>query len=106
MIVDVDKLKGNFLNKMNDLYNRDVYFVESCYKFPNKYSLDDSILDDHLRIFFEENNKIVLEGKMVKYCDTDSKRKIKLINIQEEITPEVNIVNNYIVDDKWEKTEW
>jgi len=73
MSVDVNKLKDRFTDKMNDLYNQDVYFVESC----------------------------------VKYCDKDSKNIIRLINISDEVgSPDINIVNNYIVDDKWEKTDW
>jgi len=107
MSVDVNKLKDRFTDKMNDLYNQDVYFVESCVKYPEKYPLKHILNDLQLQIFFEENNKIVLSGKCVKYCDKDSKNIIRLINISDEVgSPDINIVNNYIVDDKWEKTDW
>lgn len=106
MNVGVDKLKDKFLNKVNTLYNQEVYFVDTCVTFPEKYPLTGYITDLQLQIFFEENNKIVLGGKLLKYCDKDSNRKIKLLNIQEEVSPEINIVNNYIVQEKWEKTDW
>jgi len=106
MNVGVDKLKDKFLNRVNTLYNQEVYFVDTCVTFPEKYPLTGYITDLQLQIFFEENNKIVLGGKLLKYCDKDSKRKIKLLNIQEEISPDINVVNNYIIEDKWEKTEW
>ena len=106
MSVDVDKLKVSFSNKVNDLYNQDVYFVDSCYKFPNKYSLEGSILDDQLRIFFEENNKIVLEGCIVPYCTMESRRKIRLINIATGTNmPEVE-VENYVIENTWRKIDW
>ena len=106
MNVDVDKIKDKFLNRVNTQFNQEVYFVDTCVTFPEKYPLTGYITDLQLQIFFEENNKIVLGGKLLKYCDKDSKRKIKLLNIQEEISPDINVVNNYIIEDKWEKTEW
>lgn len=107
MNVDVEKIKDNFLNKVNDLFNQEVYFLKSCQKFPSKYDLQRAAIDDSLRIFFEENNKIVIGKKIVKYCDKDSKRKIRLLNIHDEVgSPEITIVNNYIVDDNWDKIDW
>lgn len=106
MNVGVDKIKDKFLNRVNTQFNQEVYFVDTCVTFPEKYPLTGYITDLQLQIFFEENNKIVLGGKLLKYCDKDSKRKIKLLNIQEEISPDINVVNNYIIEDKWEKTEW
>lgn len=106
MNVDVDKIKDKFLNRVNTQFNQEVYFVDTCVTFPEKYPLSGYITDLQLQIFFEENNKIDLCGEIVKYCDKDSKRKIKLLNIQEEISPDINVVNNYIIEDKWEKTEW
>jgi len=106
MNVDVDKIKDKFLNRVNIKFNQEVYFVDTCVTFPEKYPLSSYITDLQLQIFFEENNKIELYGKTMKYCDTDSKRKIKLLNIQDEVSPDINMVNNYIIEDKWEKTEW
>lgn len=106
MNVDVDKLIDGFLNKMNDLYNQEVYFIETCYRFPFKRSLKVVSLDDSLRIFFEENNKLDVCGKMLKYCDKDSRRKIKLADISDEVGTDINIVNNYITEDKWETIAW
>lgn len=103
----VDKLKTRFLEVIEDNYNTSVYFIESCLKFPTKYGSDNYLMDLSLNIFFEENNKIFLEGKLMKYCSDDSKRKIKLTDISNDVNlPEVNVVNNYLVDDKWEKIDW
>lgn len=107
MVVDVDKIKNSYLSNMNELYNSETYFVESCTKFPTKYSLEYQIMDDSLRIFFEENNKLILCDQMVKYCDKDSKRKIRLYDISNEIyQPDLPEVTNYIVMDTWKKIEW
>lgn len=95
MNVGVDKIKDKFLNRVNTQFNQEVYFVDTCVTFPEKYPLTGYITDLQLQIFFEENNKIVLGGKLLKYCDKDSKRKIKLLNISDEVgTPDINIVNN------------
>ena len=107
MNVDVDKVKDKFLNRINSLYNQEVYFVDNCVKFPEKYPLTSYITDLQLQIFFEENNKIVLGGRELKYCDKDSRRKIKLLNISNEVgTPDINIINNYITEDKWKQIDW
>ena len=37
MNVGVDKLKDKFLNRVNTLYNQEVYFVDTCVTFPEKY---------------------------------------------------------------------
>lgn len=107
MNVGVDKIKDKFLNRVNTQFNQEVYFVDTCVTFPEKYPLTGYITDLQLQIFFEENNKIVLGGKLLKYCDKDSKRKIKLLNISDEVgTPDINIVNNYIIEDKWKQIDW
>ena len=106
MNVDVDKIRDKFLNRINTHFNQEVYFVDTCVTFPEKYPLSGYITDLQLQIFFEKNNNIELCGEILKYCDKDSKRKIKLLNIQDEISPDINIINNYIVEDKWEKTDW
>lgn len=107
MSVDVDKIKDKFLNRINTLYNQEVYFVDNCVTFPEKYPLTGYITDLQLQIFFEENNNVVIAGRTMKYCDKDAKRKIKLLNITDEVgSPDINIVNNYITDDRWEKIEW
>lgn len=106
MSVVVSKLKTDFVNKINDLYNQEVYFVHSCYKFPSKYSLEQDITDKHLRIYFEENNKIVLDGTVYKYCEKDSKKKIRLLSISDEVGSPDFEINNYIIDDNWNKSEW
>jgi hypothetical protein len=108
MHVSVDKLKDDFVSKIDDSYNQEVYFIASCLKFPSKYSLQMYLMDLSLRIHFEENNCIILGGKKLKYCDRDStNKKIKLADISNELnTPEINIVNNYLVDDKWDKIDW
>lgn len=107
MNVDVNQIKDSFLNRINDLYNQEVFFIATCYKFPSKYSLENSAMDENLRIFFEENNKIILCDKVLKYCDKDSNRHIKLANISEEVgTPDINIINNYIIEDRWNQIDW
>lgn len=107
MNVDVDKIRDKFLNRINTLYNREVYFVDNCVTFPEKYPLSDYVTDLQLQLFFEENNKIILGGRCLKYCDKDSKRKIKLINISEEVgSPDINIINNYVIEDKWKQIDW
>ena len=107
MVVDVDKIKGNFLSKIGDRYQKDTYFIDICHKFPDKYSLDDSIMDDQLRIFFEQNNIMDLCGETVKFCDEDSKRKVRLINISTGVNmPEVELTQNYIIESTWKKIEW
>jgi len=107
MNVDVNKLTDSYLNKMNDLYNKETYFVESCYKFPSKYALEHAALDESLQLFFEHNNKLILCDEMVKYCDKDSKRKIRLYDISNDVLyPELPPVTNYIVQDTWKKIEW
>jgi len=107
MVVDVDKIKNSYLSNMNELYNAETYFVQTCTKFPTKYSLEYQIMDESLRIFFEENNKIIICDKMLKYCDRDSKRKIKLADISSEVeSPDITIINNYIIEDKWNQIDW
>jgi len=85
MSVDVCKLKDSFLDKMKDLFNQEEYFVKSCYNFPDKFSLSNSILDDHLRIYFEENNNIILDGCCVKFCEVDVVKKAVLADLTLEI---------------------
>lgn len=107
MSVDVNNLKNLFISKLEKLYNQDVYFIDSCIKFPLRYSLLDNASDLQLQMFFEENNKIFLGGKCLKYCDKTGKKTIKLVNLSDEVgSPDINIINNYIIEDKWEKTEW
>lgn len=106
MSVDVCKLKAKFTENVGELYSVENFFIEICKRFPSKYSLRNQILDDQLRIFFEENNKIVLDGKLVPYCTDESKRKIKLINITtEKEIPEAE-VTNYIIENTWKKIDW
>ena len=66
MNVGVDKIKDKFLNRVNTQFNQEVYFVDTCVTFPEKYPLTGYITDLQLQIFFEENNKIVLGGKLLK----------------------------------------
>ena len=106
MNVDVDKIKDKFLNRISNLYNAEVYFIEICNKFPEKYPLPISITDLQLQIFFEENNKVVIGGKLLKYCEKGSKKKIKIKSISDEIsTPDITI-NNYFIEDKWNQIDW
>lgn len=106
MNVDVCKLKLKFAENVGELYTQENFFIETCKKFPSKYSLINQIIDDQLRIFFEENNKIVLDGQIVPYCTDESKRKIRLINITtEKEIPEAE-VTNYIIENSWKKIEW
>ena len=107
MNVDVNKLKSSFTNKVNEMYTKDNYFVEMCHKFPSKYTLEQEVMDLSLKIFFEENNIIHLGGKCLPYCTVGTKRKIKLKSISDELeSPDINIVNNYVVEDKWEQIDW
>ena len=103
----VCKLKDTFLDKMNDLFNEQYYFIKSCGKFDSD-TLEQDLSDLSLRIWFEENNKIVLAGKLMKYCDKDGhKRKIKIKDISQDLNqPEVNIIHNHLVDDNWNKIDW
>jgi len=103
-----DNKKTDFLDLLQDDYNQSVYFIESCNKFPTKYSAQYLAMDLSLSIFFQENNKIYVNGKCMKYCDKDNnRRKIKLQDISNEVNlPEINIVNNYFADDKWDKIDW
>lgn len=105
MIVDVNKLKEKFSDKVCDQYNQDVYFIDTCEKFPDKYSRRFQMIDMTLRIFLEEHNKIVICGKCIKYCDKDRKKKIKIHTISLD-KPDVTINNYIFTDDKWEQTDW
>lgn len=106
MSVDVCKIKERFTRNIGNIYNEETFFIETCTKFPSKYSLANQIMDDQLRIFFEENNKIVLEGQLVPYCTTEARRKIRLINIATGVNmPEVE-VDNYIIENTWRKIDW
>lgn len=106
MIVDVSKLKEKFSDKVCDQYNQDVYFIETCEKFPSKYSQRFQMIDMSLRIFFEENNKIIMGGKCLKYCDKGRKQKIKIHTISLDMKPDVTINNYIITNDNWEQTDW
>lgn len=108
MNVDVNKLKSDFTSKVGKLYNQETYFIDSCEKFPSKYTLEDTLSDLSLRILFEENNVITINGKCVKYCDKQNKKKIRLFNISNDVYfPEESPVINYIVqDDTWKKIDW
>jgi hypothetical protein len=98
--------KDEFLNRMNDIYNQETYFIATCYKFPDKYSAENSLMDAHLLAFFKDNNNIVLScGTTVKYCDKDTKRKIKLADISDEM-PDIHVINNYVIEDKWNQIDW
>lgn len=103
-VVDVDNVKSKFLSKICDLYNQEVFFIDSCMKFPSKYSLEQSITDDSLRIFFLENNKVVIDGQLVEFCEDEVKRNIKLSKIESEDSDFE--INNYIVENTWKKTDW
>lgn len=109
MNVDVNKIREKFLNRVNDNYNEEVYFIESCYKFPDKYTSRVQLMDLSLQLFFEQNNKIVLDCcGLVPYCKKGTKRKIKLANISDELNqPDINIVKNYIIEkDVWEQSQF
>lgn len=106
MTVDVSNLKEKFSDKVCDLYNKEVYFIDTCEKFPSKYSQRFQMIDMSLRIFFEENNKIIMCGKCLKYCDKSRKQKIKIHTISLDMKPDVTINNYIITDDRWEQTDW
>lgn len=108
MSVDVDKTIHKFLNRINDKYNSEVYFLETCYKFPDKYSALISLTDLSLQIFFEQNNKIDLCGEIVTYCKKGTNRTIKLMDITDDVNQaEFNVVKNYIIErDVWEKSQF
>lgn len=105
MSVDAYKNKVNFLSLVEYVYNRERYFVEPCIKFPSKFTLENQTDDAWLRIYFEENNKIVVEGCLYKYCDKDNKRKMNLVNLPDTHFPEINIINN-ISTDQWKRIDW
>ena len=106
MIVDVDALKDDLMDVMHDIYNQEMYFIESCRKFPTKYSAEIYSMDLQLRIFFEENNKIVIAGKCVTYCDKKRNHKLKIKPICLDEKPDV-IINNYTQEeDTWDQIDW
>lgn len=107
MSVDVDKIKDKFLNRINDKFNSEVYFLDTCRKFPEKYPLHVYVSDLSLRIFFEENNKISLCGTFMKFCEKDAKKTVKLAALNNDISSsDVTTINNYIVEDKWNQIDW
>lgn len=106
MDVGVDKTMNHFLARIEDQYNTEEYFVESCYKGESKYSSRTLLKDLSLDIFFKKNNFIILSGKRYTYCtSSDGKRKIKLVDLDHTDDTEVKIINHYL-EDRWEKVEW
>jgi hypothetical protein len=106
MGVDVDKVTTHFLGRVEDRYNVEEYYVDSCYKGENKYSARTNIRDLSLEIFFRKNNYIFIGGKRYTYCTaSEGKRKIKLVDLNHTDEKEVKIINHYL-EDRWEKVEW
>jgi hypothetical protein len=105
--VDVSNLKEDFANKVCDLYNKEEFFIKSCKKSTSKFSPDHILRELSLQIFFEENNKVVLGGYTVPFCDPNKSRKIKLTELTIE-QPDITINNNsYIIQQEtWEQTDW
>ncbi len=60
MNVNVDNLKDQFLDIIEDMYNKDYYFINSCNSKPNKYSPKQNLKMLSLQIYLEENNKITI----------------------------------------------
>lgn len=97
--VDVSNLKSRLVDKICALYNAETFFIASCQPHNSKYSEDTLIKDLQLEIFLEENNKIMMCGELVKYCNRgDNKRKVKLADITDTVNqPEVNIYHNHYI---------
>ncbi len=74
MTVDVDLLKDRFVTEMANKYNQEMFFIESCLKHS-------SHADNSLRIFFEENNKMISCGKEIKFYDKCHPQKLTLNKI-------------------------
>lgn len=108
MNVDVNKLKSSYLNKMNELYNKEYYFIQQCNIPSRKLSLEQSILDAQLRIFLSENNNIIVDGVLTNFCERNRKTRIDLLETEVNDKPDVLIVNNTtkIVDDTWDSINW
>lgn len=82
----VDKVRDLFLNRIENNYNQEEYFVESCFKNETKYSNRITTLDLFLELFFRENNHIILDGKKCVYCDDDVIRRIKVAHLPEVLS--------------------
>lgn len=91
MIVDVDKLRDSFLDRIEDKYNQEEYFIDGCFKHDTKYSERIALYDSWLELFFRENNHIYILGQKCVYCVADSsKRKVKLAALQDNIIGPIN----------------
>ncbi len=106
MDVGVDKVASHLYGRIEDRYNVEEFFVDSCYKGESKFSSRTLIRDLSLELFFKKNNYIILSGKKYTYCSiSDGKRKIKLVDLNHTDEKEVKIINHYL-EDRWEKVEW
>ena len=114
-VEDVNKLKQNFTDRVNDIYNKEHFFIEPCKKFKSLLSIDDMVMDISLNIFLLENNKVVIDGKMIKYVDKNNMRKIKLTRISLDmpsreadnyVINNITNVNNITVQDQWDEIKW
>lgn len=107
MNANVYNLINDYIKKTKDLLHQEIYFVKSCYKFPDKFSLTSSIIDTQLQLKFDEYNQIVLGGKCVRYYTDQSRTKVKLTKITLDTEPyNINNINNYIVEDTWDQIDW
>lgn len=106
MNVSVDRLKTNFISRMEDQYNTDHYFIESCYN-ENRYSKEVNLKDLALQIIFEEGNYTYINGCKTILCTGKDKDDdaISVIHIKAPEKEKI-ISNTYIVDDTWEETQW
>ncbi len=90
MTATVDRMKHLFLERMEDKYNQEQYFIEGCYKNETKYSSRIALIEASLSIFFKENNYLILLGRKCPYCTVDVRRKIKLAALSDNKVGTIN----------------
>lgn len=95
-----------YLNRIEDRYNEDQFFIESCYSKESKELRKITIRDIALRLYFDKNNYIRLNGKDHKYCKKDENlRKMKVVNLSTSKDDQtIKVVKK--IEDTWEKTDW
>lgn len=97
MHVDVYKV---FRNLMQTKYLKDHYFIESCKPFFSKYTEETNIDGAALRIYLEENNRLIgCEGRQT-ICEIGVFKDGKLVNVSNDIEKPIQKI--VINKDVWE----
>lgn len=89
----VDKLQKEFISKIEDRFNEDYYFVETCHP-STIYSRNVELMNISMKIYLLKNS-----------CQSPVQETIQKIQLNDLEIPNI-IINNKTVDDKWEKIEW